>query len=98
MYSNSFYPESECRDFHVTGDQMHKLKRQLDASGAEDWYCHYFSPVLDGTQWGALRLGRVLRRIERIPQGIRCSRCVPGKGIRLQGAHGRRRIRILIRP
>ena len=50
-YSRSFYPEPECRDFHVTDAQMEKLERQLDISGVEDWYCHYFSPVLDGTQW-----------------------------------------------
>ena len=70
MYSNSFYPESECRDFHVTGDQMHKLKRQLDASGAEDWCCHYFSPVLDGTQWGLCALGECYGGSNAFPKGF----------------------------
>lgn len=70
MYSNSFYPKSECRDFHVTGDQMHKLKRQLDASGAEDWYCHYFSPVLDGTQWGLCALGECYGGSNAFPKGF----------------------------
>lgn len=56
-YSNTSYPELNDGDFDVTNIQMEKLERQLYASGIDDWYCHYFSPILDGTQWEICALG-----------------------------------------
>ena len=69
-YSNSHYPETECRDFHVTDAQMEKLKRQLDISGVEGWYCHYFSPILDGTQWEVRALGESYGGSNAFPKGF----------------------------
>lgn len=69
-YSRSFYPEPECRDFHVTDAQMEKLERQLDISGVEDWYCHYFSPVLDGTQWDVCARGESYGGSNAFPKGF----------------------------
>lgn len=69
-YSNSHYPELECRDFHVTDAQMEKLERQLDISGVEDWYCHYFSPILDGTQWEVCALGESYDGSNAFPKGF----------------------------
>lgn len=69
-YSNSHYPEPECRDFHVTDAQMEKLERQLAASGVEDWYCHYFSPILDGAQWEVCALGESYDGSNAFPKGF----------------------------
>lgn len=69
-YSNSHYSELECRDFHVTDAQMEKLERQLDISGVEDWYCHYYSPVLDGTQWEVSALGENYSGSNAFPKGF----------------------------
>lgn len=69
-YSKSFSPKPECRDFHVTDAQMDKLERQLDVSGVEDWYCHYYSPVLDGTQWEVRALGESYSGSNASPKGF----------------------------
>lgn len=69
-YSKSFCPKPECRDFHVTDAQMDKLERQLDISGVEDWYCHYYSPVLDGTQWEVSALGENYSGSNAFPKGF----------------------------
>lgn len=69
-YSNSHYPETECRDFHVTDAQMEKLKRQLDISGVEEWYRHYFTPILDGTQWEVRALGESYGGSNAFPKGF----------------------------
>lgn len=69
-YSNSHYSEFECRDFNVTDAQMEKLERQLDISGVEDWCCHYYSPVLDGTQWEVSALGENYSGSNAFPKGF----------------------------
>lgn len=69
-YSNSHYPETVCRDFHVTDAQMEKLERQLDITGVEDWYCHYYSPVLDGTQWEVCASGERYSGSNAFPEGF----------------------------
>lgn len=69
-YSKSFCPKPECRDFHVTDAQMEKLEHQLDITGVEDWYCHYYSPVLDGTQWEVCALGESYDGSNAFPEGF----------------------------
>lgn len=64
------YPEPECRDFNVTDAQMEKLERQVNISGVEDWYCHYFSPILDGTQWEVCALGESYDGSNAFPKGF----------------------------
>lgn len=69
-YSNSHYPELECRDFNVTDAQMENLERQLDISGVDGWYCHYFSPILDGMQWEVCALGESYGGSNAFPKGF----------------------------
>lgn len=69
-YSNTSYPELEDSDFDVTNAQMERLKRQLDASGVDGWYCNYFNPILDGTQWEVYASGESFSGSNAFPKGF----------------------------
>ncbi len=69
-YANSIPSKSAERDFDVTAAQMEKLERQLDSFGVEDWYCNYFSPILDGTQWEVCALGESYGGSNAFPKGF----------------------------
>lgn len=69
-YSNTLCMEPVEREFDVSEDQMRRLYDKLESSGAEEWYCHYFSPILDGTQWELLAFDVVSEGSNAFPEGF----------------------------
>lgn len=49
-YSEMLHPEAD-RTFAVTEEDLSELEKALSDAGIERWFSHYWSPVLDGTQW-----------------------------------------------
>lgn len=69
-YSNSTYSEIADRDPSVSEEQMGRLQAKLNALGVNRWFCHYYSPILDGTQWGLQADGPELGGSNAFPEGF----------------------------